>query len=177
MDAKLVSAVLREFSNEADHEGWVRREDLKRIVIKVHDTEWESYSGLHTLDTTVLPAYRDIAGWTYYVLEPVVDVMVYRGQIRVDIFQEVPRFTDILKKLDGMPAILSGYRIPNELAPLASRAGLQWFAWWVKGEYHDKHGEPVEVLFVKGPASEREAAQWLAEWLNKRIPEYLAKWL
>lgn len=180
MDARLVSDILYDMSYEADHEElWWRRDgsnEGSRVVIKVHDDEWESHSGLHTLDTNAIPVFRN-KPWTYFIVEPIAEMRF--GSRRTPIIlifkkdEGAREFIELLNRFKEIPARHFGYRVPGVTAKMALRAGLQWFAWWVNGEYSE--GNPAAVLYVRAPATEREAAEWLAEWLEEKIPVYLAE--
>ena len=137
----------------------------------IDDREWESHSGFHSVDTTVPPVLLDKYG-SYYIARPVAEIDLMYGRFRVRIFKEIPGFTDLLRKFHGLDGRRTGYVVPDYLTGLARQVGLRWFNWWAG--YHEK-SKSIDVLFVEAPHSEREAAEWFADWYWEHLPEFMER--
>ena len=160
---------------EADHEGYFvlgNREFSNIEVVSVHDTEWSSNSGSHGLETDLCDDLVE-PGYSNFIVRPVAYICIAWGVFRV---RKLPNWRllpqwlqQFLGRLDNFQAEHADYDL-SFLLPAIERAGLNAFAWWYDG------AEKVRaILIVAAPRTEREAAEWFAEWYEKNLPRYLAE--
>ena len=168
MNTRLVFEVLREKGGAFDHESFWLEKPKGIVVMSIDVDEYESHSGSHKVTTNLCPDLID-RYCDYYVAEPIARVYIDWGVVKLFEYEELPSDLSILKKVHGMPGKLWDY----DLSPLISvinKARLGYFAWWVNGATRCQ-----DLLVVRAPRSEREGAEWLAKWLERKIPEYLAE--
>ena len=158
-----------------DHEGHFipgGREFSDIEVFSIHDLEWESSSGSHKLTTDLYSDFWE-PGFTDFIARPVADIYIEWGAFRV---RKLPNWNllpqwlqQFLERLDGFSAHHSNYDLAF-LLPTIGRAGFGSFAWRVNDA-----SKVAEILIVAAPRTEREAAEWFAEWYSKALARYLAK--
>ena len=167
--------VLSKYSVPFDHDGvsyffiWEEDEDVAVFSIPPH--EYSSYSGAHSVEVEFAPVLTGL--YHYYIGRPVAFINVYWGVYKIHKYyhyNKLPKwFRQFLERLDGLGAEFSNYTL-DFMRPIIKRLGFRAFAWCVSRGIDS-------ILVLDTPKTEREAAEWLADWIDKKLPEYLAEQL
>lgn len=165
--------VLIEYSIPFDHEGIGYIEDGEDVLVfSINPNEYSSYSGAHSVEINWTPVLVTNTHH-YYIGRPVVFINVYWGvyEIRKCLhYSKLPQWLQqFLEKLGGMGAEVSNYTL-DFIYHAIRRLGFKAFAWRVTRGIDS-------ILILDIPETEREAAEWLADWIEEKLPEYLAKQL
>lgn len=164
--------LLHHMAGGADHEGYYLREEEpwgRKVLLGVDVGEYSSNSGNHSMTVDTDPNFVT-SRHEYYVFIPLAHIYLSWGKVKVEgALDELPQeLRNLLKRIDGLPGSLFGYNL-EPLFSVIDRTHLATFAWWVHGSEH-----ACDVLIVRAPRTEREAAEWMADWVQEKLPEYVA---
>ena len=170
IDIEVFSKLLEKYTWAFDHDMFATPEE-DVAVLAIYKDEYTSNSGAHSVGTlNWVPDFIDRDS-DYYIAKPVALIDLSWGEYRVTKFSwwdELPAWLrQFLDRLNGMDAGLGDYTL-DFLYYAIKRIGLSAIVWEVTRGID-------AILIADVPRTERETAEWFADWIERRIVEYMAE--